>query len=198
MKKQRVSQLRRADLTDASVLAHLMNMISEGALALKFGAEADIDETWLDVARRSISQTTSELSYTNCIVYETDGDIAGMMLLNWLSTDMPEIDISEIDDDARPANELVMLAPGSLLIRELGVFEKYRQQGIAKAFLELAENYAQSKSIKMLSLTVHETSTAALAVYQKYGFEFINARPILQHASWAIGSKLYLMCKQVM
>ena len=197
MKKQKTSHLRRADLTDASVLAHLMNMVSEGELALKFGADADIDETWLNVARKLISQTTSELSYTNCIVYEIDGDVAGMMLLNWLSSHMPEIDVSQIDEDARPANELVMLVSGSLLIRELGVFEKYRKQGIAKAFLQLAEGYAKSKSIPMLSLTVHETSTAALAAYQNYGFEFVNFRPILEHSSWAKGSKLFLMCKQM-
>ncbi len=197
MKKQQVSQLRRADLTDASVLAHLMNMVSEGTLAEKFGADAGIGETWLDVARKSISQTDSELSYTNCIVYEINGDIAGMVLLNWLSAHMPDLDLNQIEEQERPANELIMQVPGSLLIRELGVFEKYRRKGIAKAFLELAEGYARSKSISKLSLTVHETSIAALAAYEKSGFEFIDSRPISKNGKWNTGSRLYLMCKQV-
>jgi ribosomal protein S18 acetylase RimI-like enzyme len=197
MKVQIKSQLRRADLTDASMLAHLMNMVSGGALAIKFGREAIHDETWLDVARQTISRIDSELSYTQCIVYEVNGDIAGMMLLNWLGTELPEIDFSQIDEEARPANQLVAQVLGTLLIRELGVLEKYRRTGVAKALLQLAEDYARSKNIPALSLTVHETSVNALRLYDKNGFEPINARAILKHEIWDVGSQLYLMVKHL-
>ncbi len=182
---------------DASVLAHLINMISEGAFATRLGIDADINETWLDVARKTISQPDSEISYSNCIVYEINGDIAGMVMLNWLSSDMPVLNLAQITEEERPANELIVQAPGSLLIRELGVFEKYRKQGVAKAFLQLAEGYARSKSIPVLSLTVHETSGAALALYEKSGFKLIDSRQISRHSTWATGSRLYLMCKQL-
>jgi ribosomal protein S18 acetylase RimI-like enzyme len=191
------SLLRRADLTDASMLAHLMNMVSEGALAVKFAGDADHDETWLDVARKQISRNDSELSYTNCIVYEINGDIAGMMLLNWLSAELPVIDFSQLDEEVRPANELIVLVPGTLLIRELGVLEKYRRKGVAEALLTLAEDYARSKDIPALSLTVHETSINALQLYDKNGYEPVNARSILKHEIWDVGSQLYLMVKKL-
>ncbi len=197
MMNQSKLQLRRADLTDASTLAHIMNMVSSGALAIKFGLDAALDETWLDVARRQVSRTDSELSYSNCIVCEINGDIAGMMLLNWLSADLPTIDFSQLDEEARPANELIVLVPGTLLIRELGVLEKYRRKGVAEALLTLAENYARSKNIAALSLTVHETSINALRLYDKNGFEPVNARPILKHEIWDVGSQLYLMVKKL-
>ncbi len=197
MSSQSISQLRRADLTDASMLAHLMNMVSGGALASKFGIQASYTETWLDVARRSIGQTDTELSYVNCIVYEINGDIAGMVLLNWLGKDVPELDFATIDEESRPANQLIATVPGSLLIRELGVFEQHRKKGIAQSFLNLAENFARSKFIEKLSLTVHETNTNAIKLYERFGFELIDSRPILKHDFWGIGSKLLLMTKAV-
>jgi ribosomal protein S18 acetylase RimI-like enzyme len=197
MKSQTKSQLRQADLTDASMIAHLMNMVSGGALAIKFGRDADNDETWLDVARQTISRTDSELSYTNCIVYEINGDVAGMMLLNWLGAEMPEIDFSQIEEEARPANELIAQVPNTLLIRELGVLEKYRRRGVAEALLKLAQDYARSKNIPALSLTVHETSSNARRLYTKIGFEPVNARAILKHEIWDVGSQLYLMVKHL-
>ncbi len=197
MAKPDKTLLRRAELPDAPVLAHLMNMVSGGALAKKFSRDAAFNEGWLDVARREIGSLTRELSYVNCIVYELNGDVAGMVLLNWLSVDAPVLNLETIELEARPVNELVAQVPGSLLIRELGVFEKYRRRGIAEAFLDLAEGYARSKEILKLSLTVHETSVAALRLYERFGFTLRDMRIIEQHDAWAVGSKLYLMVKEL-
>ncbi len=190
-------QLRQANLTDATMIAHLMNLVSDGATELSLSRRAANDETWLDVARRDIADADNQICYKNAIMADLGGDVAGMMILNWLASDTPPFDLATLSDEERPANELVAQVTGSLLIRELVVFERFRRLGIASAFLELAASYAKSNKIPALSLTVHGENANAITLYRRNGFVKKDERSILAHETWAFGSKLWLMVKKL-
>ena len=56
-------------------------------------------------------------------------------------------------------------------ITNVAVFPEARQQGVASALLEYLFDFAKEKKLSFISLEVRESNTAAISLYQKFGFK---------------------------
>ena len=72
------------------------------------------------------------------------------------------------------AGLLVVLDEG--YITNVAVFPEYRRCGIAAKILEVYLNFAKANQLAFLTLEVRPTNEAAIALYQRYGFEEVGRR----------------------
>jgi len=56
------------------------------------------------------------------------------------------------------------------VIADLAVFEKYRNQGVAAALLEQAEQHCKSRNLNRVKISCLAQNHAAESVYRKFGF----------------------------
>ena len=61
-------------------------------------------------------------------------------------------------------------------INNIAVREEYRKQGIASALLDVFVRFAQAHQLAFLTLEVRASNSAAIALYQKHGFERVGKR----------------------
>lgn len=72
------------------------------------------------------------------------------------------------------AGLLVMMDEG--YITNVAVFPEYRRRGIAAKILEVYLNFAKANDLAFLTLEVRPTNEAAIALYQRFGFEEVGRR----------------------
>lgn len=61
-------------------------------------------------------------------------------------------------------------------ITNVAVFPEYRRQGIAAQIIQVFINFAQGNRLAFLTLEVRPSNTAAIALYQGFGFEEVGRR----------------------
>ena len=61
-------------------------------------------------------------------------------------------------------------------ITNVAVFPEYRRQGVAAKILEIYLNFAQANQLAFLTLEVRPSNEAAIALYQRHGFEEVGRR----------------------
>lgn len=69
--------------------------------------------------------------------------------------------------DISPSTLPVSLHVGSL---GMGILAEYRGQGIGKGLMQAALDKAKAKGLKRVELEVYPHNTAAIALYQRFGF----------------------------
>lgn len=184
---------RWATPDDLPTVALLYDMANEGLIADVWGKEAKEGETWVDVCCRYMMQEQSEISYKNTIVAEVDGKVVGALIFFPLADPMPKIDFAQIPAHMRSFFELKDMVPGSLFIRDIGVFPEYRGRRIATTMLNIAFNLGFQAGFKTGSVIVHETNVKQLAHYYKRGMKLVASRPALEHNFYPPESLWYLL-----
>ena len=61
-------------------------------------------------------------------------------------------------------------------ITNVAVFPEYRRQGVAAKLLAVFENFARGNHLAFLTLEVRPSNTAAIALYQGFGFREVGRR----------------------
>ena len=61
-------------------------------------------------------------------------------------------------------------------ITNVAVFPEYRRQGIAAQIIQVFINFAMGNHLAFLTLEVRPSNTAAIALYQGFGFEEVGRR----------------------
>lgn len=61
-------------------------------------------------------------------------------------------------------------------ITNVAVFPEYRRQGIAAQIIQVFINFAKGNQLAFLTLEVRPSNTAAIALYQSFGFEEVGRR----------------------
>ena len=72
------------------------------------------------------------------------------------------------------AGVLVMADEGD--ITNVAVFPEYRRHGIGAAIIEVFMNFARGNDLAFLTLEVRPSNTAAIALYEGFGFEEVGRR----------------------
>ena len=72
------------------------------------------------------------------------------------------------------AGLLVMADEG--YITNVAVFPEYRRQGVAAKLISVFENFARGNKLAFLTLEVRPSNTAAIALYESFGFEEVGRR----------------------
>ena len=58
----------------------------------------------------------------------------------------------------------------------MAVFPEYRRQGVAAKLLAVFENFARGNKLAFLTLEVRPSNTAAIALYESFGFRQAGRR----------------------
>ena len=72
------------------------------------------------------------------------------------------------------AGLLVMMDEG--YITNVAVFPEYRRLGVAAKIIEVYMNFAKANQLAFLTLEVRPSNAAAIALYQRFGFEEVGRR----------------------
>lgn len=172
---------RPAARDDATVLARLYRIASDGLAEYIWRRLAGPGETPLAVGARRYARENTDFSYRNAVLALVDGAVAGML------TGYPvqpavrapdEFDFA-IDDVLRPIDRLEQAE--SFYISAMAVFPEHRGRGIGGRLLRLAEARAREHRLSLLSLIVFEGNAGARRLYARVGFEESRRERLLPH-----------------
>ena len=174
--------IRPAHINDASYIA-------EGIYEafLLEGSELESDPTfhqrWLDTLIDVCAQPDTNYSYTNTLVAELDGEIAGIMIAvdgqNYrVQRERMYPQLKSMFDEAfgRGWEDMEDEAQaGEFYVDSLAVFPPYRHKGIGTSLLLYAIKRAKELTIPLTTLAVEPMNPAKI-LYQELGFRY--HRPI--------------------
>ena len=170
--------IRQAKVDDAASIAE---GIYEAFLLP--GSEMENDpsfhQQWIDALTAICAQTDTQYSYTNTLVAEADGEIAGIMIavdgaiyryqrermfpqLKMLFDKVFGQGWEEMEDEAQT---------GELYVDSIAVFPAYRHRGIGTSMLLHAQQRAKELNIPLVTLAVEPTN-AAKKLYHELGFSY--------------------------
>ena len=99
-----------------------------------------------------------------------------------------------IDRDEKTRGTLMLLLEGSVCrVLSLGVHPAVRLQGIGKALMAVAEEWATENDAILMKLEVSTTNSGAIDFYKKLGYE--NAGLLAHYYSW--GEDAFSMKKEI-
>ena len=186
---------RPARRDESRTIAMLFSVASDGVADYVWTKCAKPGEDILDAGERRYSGESSPFSYRNCIVAESGGKIAGMMVA--FPMDRP-------DDPGTSGETDPVLAPygrleqyNSYYISGMAIFPEHRGMGIGTKFLEIAEEKAARYNLPQLSLIVFEDNEGALRLYRHRGFYEIMRETVVPHPLIKYSGQALLMVKDV-
>ena len=170
--------IRKAQVSDAASIA-------EGIYEafLLSGSEVEnkpnFHHQWIDTLTAICAQPDTQYSYTNTLVAEVDGEIAGIMItvdgaiyrmqrermfpqLKDLFNTAFGPGWEEMEDEAQT---------GELYVDSIAVFPAYRHRGIGTTLLSHAQQRAKELNIPLVTLAVEPSNTAKV-LYHELGFSY--------------------------
>ncbi|MBK7142559.1 MAG: GNAT family N-acetyltransferase [bacterium] len=114
---------------------------------------------------QDVATTQRRISRGTCFVAEIDGRIVGTITFN-----PPGI--------AKGSPYIEKAGVGHL--QQMGVEPGLQRQGIAKALMTHAENYARLNGVAEISIDTAETATHLISWYERIGYEF------KEHIQWDV------------
>ena len=170
--------IRQAQVSDAASIAE---GIYEAFLlpGSEVENQPNFHQQWIDTLTAICAQPDTQYSYTNTLVAEVDGEIAGIMItvdgaiyrmqrermfpqLKDLFNTAFGPGWEEMEDEAQT---------GELYVDSIAVFPAYRHRGIGTTLLSHAQQRAKELNIPLVTLAVEPTNSAKL-LYQELGFSY--------------------------
>ena len=170
--------IRQAQVSDAASIAE---GIYEAVLlpGSEVENQPNFHQQWIDTLTAICAQPDTQYSYTNTLVAEVDGEIAGIMItvdgaiyrmqrermfpqLKDLFNTAFGPGWEEMEDEAQT---------GELYVDSIAVFPAYRHRGIGTTLLSHAQQRAKELNIPLLTLAVEPSNTAKV-LYQELGFSY--------------------------
>jgi ribosomal protein S18 acetylase RimI-like enzyme len=102
----------------------------------------------------------------------------------WLGDGRSRLWIAEVAPGAAPVGYLVLtepdlpvpIAPGDFEIKRIYVLERYKQGGMGRQLMATAAEYVRARGGGRLLLGVYQRNVAALAFYERAGFQQVGTR----------------------
>ena len=151
----------------------------------------------LDVGREKAASDTENFSYRNAHLAVIGGNIAGMLLAYRLPDQEDAEPLDDLPGFLRPFIELEQCVPGSFYINMLATYPTYRNQGIGRTLMGIADDLAASVGCTLLSVEVFEQNKGALRLYQRLGYAVLEKRPAIPHPCHPYTGDLVLLTKIV-
>lgn len=177
---------RPARKDDCRTIALLYSVSSDGVADYIWKSLAAPGEDPVEVGRKRYEREDSVFSYRNCTIVELDGRIVGMLVAFPLRVE-PRRD--EPDPVLRPYS--VLEEDNRYYICGIAVFEAYRNRGIGRQLLELAEARAKVAGYRKLSLVAFEQNEGAVRLYHRSGYvesrrERVVSNPLIHYTGDAL------------
>ena len=170
--------IRQAQVNDAASIAE---GIYEAFLlpGSKIESNPNFHQQWIDILTAVCAQPDTQYSYTNTLVAEEDGEIAGIMITidgsnyrRQRERMFPQLKSlfdtafgqgwENMEDEAQV---------GELYVDSIAVFPAYRHRDIGTTLLSHAKQRAKELNIPFVTLAVEPTNSAKL-LYQELGFSY--------------------------
>jgi ribosomal protein S18 acetylase RimI-like enzyme len=170
-------KLRPAANGDCQNLAELVSLASGGVVDYLFhGLIPGLSP--VDVVVHGLRDHGSQHSYTNAVVAEINGTVAGMAL-SYPSS------MHGITDEMRrfiPSDRLERLSEffsakveDSWYVDAIGVFDGHRRKGIGIKLMKAAEETGRENGFECLSLICFADNSSALAMYRSLGYGVVRS-----------------------
>ncbi len=187
---------RSAEMADASQLAALMDIASQGLVSRVWSALAGPDQSPLELGRTRIRELRYLPShYSRWTVFDHEGEIYGAYAGHVISDPYDPGDISELPAEYAPLLELEALAKGCWFLMALAVFSEHRRKGFGTMLLEHAYSQARSSGVPM-ALTVSNENQSAKDLYLHAGFKESARRKRLPIAKLGRQNEWVLLLKE--
>ena len=129
-------ELRPARSDDARDLAQLANIAGDGFPLYVWGQLADPRESAMDAGVARAGRTEGSFSYTNAVVAQIGGRVAGCVVGYPLAERLPPIP-ADMPAMSRPLQALENRVASSLYVNFLAVYPDDRHRGIATQLIEI-------------------------------------------------------------
>lgn len=183
--------LRPAGVGDAAALADLVNIAGDGLPLVLWEDLAEPGQTALEVGRARAARDHGAFSWCNALMAEVGGVVAGTVIIYLVPVD-PEMPGPDTPPVVAPLIELEALAPGTLYINVLAVFEGFRRRGVAASLIAESARRAPPSG---LSLIVADANAGARAFYAAQGFAEADRRPVV-HGGWQNPAQNWLLLRR--
>jgi ribosomal protein S18 acetylase RimI-like enzyme len=171
---------RKATKQDAVHLAALLDIASRGLVLWLWQSMSAPGQSAIELGRERILQIQNSPShFSKWMVATSNDENAGAFAAYPLSKTAAANDVDELPEVYRPMLELESLAAGTWYIMTLSVFPEFRDKGLGTMMLEKIEGIARSSGHKHLSIMLVSDNSAALRLYDRFGFREIHRRPYI-------------------
>lgn len=187
---------RRAVVEDAPLLAELVNQAGEGLPLYLWGKLAAPGESAFAVGIRRAAREEGSFSYRNAMLVEHQGHAAGC-LIGYVIPDEPGPIGPDLPAMFVPLQELENLAPSTWYVNVLAVLPQYRNQGLGKSLLGLADETGRSLGRIGMSVIVSDGNDGARRLYERCGYRAIADRPMVKDGWINAGANWVLLTKRL-
>jgi ribosomal protein S18 acetylase RimI-like enzyme len=167
---------RPARKHDCATIASLYSISSDGVADYVWTQLAAPGEDIFAVGRRRYEREDSAFSYRNCTVVEAQEKIIGMLVAFPMHVEPAAV---EPDPVLAPYSKLE--EDDSYYICGMALFPEHRGRGIGTRLLAFAEQAAQERGFRKLSLIVFEQNTGAKRLYEKTGYREVRRESVCPH-----------------
>jgi len=169
-------EYRAATRSDSRRIAELYSIASDGVSDYIWSKMAGAGQSLLDIGQQRYERKNTAFSYENCIVAEAEGQVIAVMLTYEMQEDD---DYVEEDPVLKPF--WLLEEPNSFYIAGIAVDTSWRQKGIARTLMSMAESRCRQIGLPALSLIVFEANTVAHDFYLRLGYIETMRKPIVEH-----------------
>jgi len=188
------SIVRAATLSDAPILAELVNYAGDGLPLYLWEKMAAPGESAWEVGRKRAAREEGSFSYRNATVIESDGACAGA-LVGYSIPDAPEPIGADMPAMFVPLQELENLAPSTWYVNILAVLPRHRGQGLGARLLAVADATGRRLGKHGMSVIVADGNPGARRLYERCGYRLVAARPMVKDGWTGAGANWLLLTK---
>lgn len=186
--------IRHATLSDAPILAELVNYAGEGLPLYLWSKMAAPGESAWDVGRKRAAREEGSFSYRNATVIEQDGACAGA-LIGYEIADAPEPAGADMPAMFVPLQELENLAPSTWYVNILAVLPRFRGQGLGAQLLGVADETGRKLGKTGMSVIVSDANHGARRLYERCGYRAAASRAMVKEGWDGEGANWVLLTK---
>ncbi len=189
------ARIRPAATGDADALTELINYAGEGLPLYLWKKMAEPGETAWDVGRRRALREEGAFSYHNSTMLEAQGTAAAALVGYPLAEAPDAVDYDQLPPMFVPLQQLEDLAPNTWYVNVLAAYPEWRGKGFGAQLLRFAETIAAAANRSTMSIIVSDANTGARRLYERCGYTFVTARPMVKEdwenpgANWVLLTK---------
>lgn len=189
-------EIRKATINDCRPIAELALIAGEGIPAYFWEqSKKDSNQETITVGAINAASECDNFSYRNTHLALIDNEIAGMLLAYRLPDSGSAEDLNEFPEFIRPLIELEQCVPNSFYVNMLATYPKYRNKGIGKKLMSIADRLAVGAGCTTISVEVFQQNEGALRLYQNLGYQVIEERNVIPHSCHPYEGKILLLIK---
>jgi GNAT superfamily N-acetyltransferase len=190
------SPFRRANQSDASLLAELVNYAGEGMPVYLWEKLAKPGETAWDVGRQRAARESGSFSYRNTVLIEHNGRGAGGLIGYEIPDDPPPL-ASDLPAMFVPLQELETMAPATWYVNVLAVLPEFRSRGLGSKLLNLADETGRTLKKRGMSVIVSDANLGARRLYERHGYREAASRAMVKE-DWVNRGQNWVLLTKVL